>query len=86
MIDSDHEINFELFESIRKLLMKIEQWWIVEFEMPVNPDYDNFDYDSLDMNEVNSGNMILLSHFFDVAKEEIEMKPTANNVQNGNSG
>jgi hypothetical protein len=72
MIDSDHEINLDLFESIKRLLTKIEQWWIVEFEMPTNPDYDNFDYDSLDMNEVNSGNMILLNHLIDIVKNEMK--------------
>jgi len=77
LIDSDHEINLELFESIRKLLTKIEQWWIVEFEMQVNPEYNNVDYDSLDMNEINSGNMILLNHLIEMIKDELK-KTTAN--------
>jgi len=79
MIDSDHEINLDLFESIKRLLTKIEQWWIVEFEMPANPDYNNFDFDSLDMNEVKSGNIILLNHLIDVVKEEFKKESTANN-------
>jgi hypothetical protein len=72
MIDPGHEINLELFKSIRKLLTKIEQWWIVEFEMPVNPDYDNFDYDNLDLNDVKSGNMIMLNHLIELVEEELQ--------------
>ena len=79
LVDSDHEINIELFESINKLLTKIEQWWIVEFEMPVNPEFDNFDYVNVDMNEIKSGNIILLNHLIEVVKEEIKLK-------NGTSG
>jgi len=77
MIDCDHEINLDLFESIKRLFTKIEQWWIVEFEMPANPEYDNFDYDSLDMNEVKSGNMILLNYLIDVVKYEIKKENPA---------
>lgn len=66
MVDSDHEINLELFESIKKLLAKIERWWIIEFEMAIDQEYDNFDYDTLDVNEIKSGNMILLEHLIEM--------------------
>ncbi len=72
MIDSEDEINLNLFESIKRLLAKIEQWWIIEFEMPLNPKYDNFDYDQLGLNEVNSGNMILLNHLIEVVQNEVK--------------
>lgn len=71
IIEPEHDIDLYLFESIRKLLTKIEQWWIVEFEMTLNPEYDNFDYDNLDMNEIKSGQMILLNHLIDILKEEL---------------
>ncbi len=72
IIDSDHEINLFLFESIKRLLTKIEQWWIVESEMKLNPEYDNFDYDSLDMNEGESGQMVVLNYLIDVVKHEMK--------------
>ena len=70
MIDSDHEINLDLFESIRKFLTKIEQWWIVEFDMRVDSNYH--DLDNLNMKDIKSGSMVLLDHLIDMVNEDMK--------------
>ena len=72
LIDSEHEVNLDLFEAIKKLLTKIEQWWIIEFEMLINQDFDDFNYNTLDLNKVESGLMVLLDYMIDVVREELK--------------
>lgn len=60
IVDSSHNIDSKLFDSMKKLLKKIEQWWIVEFEMEVNPQFYNIDPKDINYDEIQSGNMILL--------------------------
>lgn len=62
------------FADVVSLLRKIETWWIVNVEIPINPDYDGQEIDeagivpgpvlSLQMLiEVASGNTELLNHY-----------------------
>ena len=42
-------IDFKIqdnFQKLLELLRKIEVWWIVEFEIPTNPDFDGKDIDA----------------------------------------
>jgi len=50
------EVNLK-FEDMIKLLNKIEIWWIMEFEIPINPDFDN---EILSEKDVSPGPVILL--------------------------
>lgn len=70
MVDSDHEINIHLFNEIRRLLEKIDRWWLLEFEIPTNPDFDNFA--EKDLQEFHSGYMIMMEHLIEIVKKEMK--------------
>ncbi|MES2516879.1 MAG: hypothetical protein V4585_02155 [Bacteroidota bacterium] len=69
IIDSAHNVDLKLFDSIKKLLKKIEQWWIVEFEMAINTKLDDIDSKDINFDEIRSGNMILLDLIIDSVSE-----------------
>ena len=71
LIDNDTNINVELLKKSQELLTKIEKWWIVEYEIPINPDFDE---EEIDVNEVGSGTTIFLDYLMEIAKEEINRK------------
>ena len=39
LIDSELNLNVDYFVRVRRLLEKVEVWWILNFEMPVNSDF-----------------------------------------------
>jgi hypothetical protein len=66
--------HVERFHDLVALLKKIEVWWVVNFEIPVNPDFDGEDIDTEQivpgpvlmikmMLEVISGNYELLKYY-----------------------
>lgn len=66
--------HIERFEELVALLRKIEVWWVVNVEVPVNPNFDGQEIDEESivpgpvlmlqiMLEVVSGNEDLLSHY-----------------------
>lgn len=61
------DIDTDKFLKMRELLFKIERWWIVEFEMAINEDFDTID---VDVNQVLSGPMMLLDHLISVVTKE----------------
>lgn len=56
---------YEDFIKMYDLFCKIERWWILNYEAPLNPDFDNIDY-KIDKDEVMSGNMVVLSLIMDI--------------------
>jgi hypothetical protein len=62
-------ISIGLLKRSHFLLSKIEKWWIIEFEIPSNPDFDGKEINS---DEVSSGNVILMNYFMHVASEEVD--------------
>lgn len=56
---------FEDFNRMYALFCKIERWWILEYELPLNPKFDNNDKE-IEEEGVMSGNMILLSVMMDI--------------------
>jgi hypothetical protein len=58
-----------LFDSMIKLLRKIEVWWIVEVEIPVNPDYDGKE---INEDEIMPGPLMILKMMIDIALGEGE--------------
>ena len=65
------EVNFELLTRICELVTKIDTWWILNFEVDVNPDFDGRE---INASEVHSGNMIFLQMLTQIAAGE---EPTA---------
>lgn len=55
---------FELFNDMISLLTKIGRWWIVNVEIPTNPDYDG---QEINENEITPGINITLQLLFDIA-------------------
>jgi len=61
------EINAHLLTRICELVTKIDKWWILEFEIPVNSEYDGREIDAAG---VRSGRMIFLQAMIDIAAGE----------------
>jgi len=57
------DIN-ERFNDMVSLLDKIEKWWIINVEIPINPDFDNVD---VDVTGIVPGLIASLSILLDVA-------------------
>ncbi|WP_293307370.1 hypothetical protein [Pedobacter sp. UBA5917] len=68
LIDENANINIDLLKKSQQLLNKIEKWWIMEFEIPVNPDFDGKEIDEKD---VQSGTTIFLDYLMHVANDEV---------------
>jgi len=69
LIDDSKTFEIELFNSLLKFISKIEKYWVLEFEIPINPDYDNKE---INEDEVSTGVIILMEYLVNIAKEEIE--------------
>lgn len=56
--------HIDLFPELFILLKKIEIWWIVNFEIPINPDFDGAD---INEEEISTGPLITLKMLCDMA-------------------
>ena len=54
----------QCFTEMVALLLKIEVWWITNFEIPINPDYDGSD---IDEEEIVPGRLAGLQLLWDIA-------------------
>jgi hypothetical protein len=68
LVDDNTNINVSLLKKSQELLTKIEKWWIIEFEIPVNPDFDG---QEIDESQVQSGTSIFLDYLMEIADDEI---------------
>ena len=66
LTDSEKEINIDLLVNIKKLLQKIDQWFILEVELPTDPDMTKEKYDSIDRENVKSMSMIYLDYLMHI--------------------
>lgn len=58
------------FKNLFYLFRKIETWWIVNIEFPINSDYIGKDIKSIDKNDIMTGPMVCLKTLIDVAITE----------------
>lgn len=63
LLDPQLHVDAAKLAKLFMLLSKIDRWWITEFEVPCNPDFDGEDVDPLD---VQSGSMGFLAHVIKV--------------------
>jgi hypothetical protein len=56
-----------------KLLSKIDRWWITQFEIPTNPDFDG---ENINPSEVRSGSMEFVSYLIRVVYDLDGIEPT----------
>lgn len=58
--DSDFEINYGLLDKTFDFIKKIDLWWIKEFEIPTNPDFDNVEVNT---DEITSGYEFIIGYY-----------------------
>lgn len=58
------------FPALIALLRKVEVWWIVNVEIPTNPDYDGQEIDEAD---ITPGALMSLEMLIDVASGKTEL-------------
>jgi len=62
--EPDRNLNLNYFVRIRELLTKIEIWWVRNFEMLVNPEFDGVEIED---KEIHPGRVIALDYLISVA-------------------
>ena len=60
LINSEKEIEFDKITNIYDLLTKIEKWWIIEVEIPTEPDMTIEKIKEIDIERVKSMRMMTL--------------------------
>jgi hypothetical protein len=73
LIDSGLNLNIGYFVRIKELLEKIEVWWVKNFDIPVNPDFDGVVVEDKD---IQPGRVIALNHLISVALSDYLKKET----------
>ena len=58
------------FKNLFYLFRKIEIWWVVNIELPINPDYKGKDIELIDKDNITTGPMMCLQVLIDVAIAE----------------
>jgi len=66
LIDSEKEIDTNLFVDIKNLLKKIDQWFVLEVELTTDPDMTKEEYDSIDRENVQSMRMLYLDYLMGI--------------------
>ena len=72
--DSDANTKTEFMIEIRDLYFKIQKWWFTEFEMPANPDFDNYNTNELNYDEVLMMQMLPMKNMVNIANDEIKKR------------
>lgn len=63
LIEKDLNIEFGLFLRMRELLEKIEKWWVINVDIPANPDFDGKEVDE---GEIQTGRVLIIDHVVSV--------------------
>lgn len=63
LIDSESNLHLEYFVRIRELLGKIELWWVRNFELPVNAEFDGMEIADSD---IFPGRVVMLEYIISV--------------------
>jgi hypothetical protein len=62
--DADREINLEYLQNIRRLLRKIETWWIRNVDLHINSDFDDIEVTDED---IHPGSVLVLNEIIRIA-------------------
>ena len=60
LTDNSKNIDINLFLETKRLIDKIEKWWIIEVDMSINPYFDNINNDELDTENILPGTSLML--------------------------
>lgn len=63
LIESESNLNLDYFVRIRELLGKIDLWWVRNFEIPVNAEFDGMEIADRD---IFPGRVVMLDHIISV--------------------
>lgn len=61
LLEPSRDFNLAHLSSARHLINKIDKWWIINVDIPCNPNYDGRE---IDENEISSTKSIMLDHIF----------------------
>lgn len=75
--DSDASTKTEFISEIRDLFFKIQKWWFVEFEVPIDPELGKLDMEKLDFNAVLALIMLPMDYMVNIVNDEIKKKQNA---------
>ena len=79
LFDSEYIIEKDLFMQIKPLTLKIVKWWIVEVEIPTNPDFDG---QEIDTEKIVPGQEFILDYIFNIGNTDIdELERTIKNME-----
>jgi hypothetical protein len=67
LIDGGLNLNVDYFVRIRQLLEKIEVWWILNFEIPINSDFVGVE---IDPQEIIPGRVVALDHLIAIVSSD----------------
>ena len=77
ILDDNVNLDIELLYEIQTLLTKIQKYWFLEFEVLVNPAFDNV---IIKEDEATTPIISLMNYLIDVAKNEMEKLKTVDNT------
>ena len=69
LFDSEYVIDKDLFNQIKVLTLKIAKWWIIEVEIPTDPQFDG---QEIDTEGILPGQEMILNYIFNIANTDIE--------------
>ena len=72
LTDSEKDINTDLLIKIKELLKKIDQWFILEVELPTDPDMTIEQYEAIDTENIQSMSMIYLDYLIGIVFGDTE--------------
>jgi hypothetical protein len=70
LIDSGLNLNIDYFVHVRQLLEKIEVWWILNFEIPSNSDFDGVE---VDPKEITPGRVVALDYLISIVLSDFNI-------------
>lgn len=80
-MDDNINLDIELLYKIQSLLTKIQKYWLLEFEVPANPAFDNV---IISEDEATTPVISLMNYLIDMATNEMEkLKSLDINTDNG---
>ncbi len=70
--NANSNVSIALIAEVCELVVKIDQWWIREVEIPTHPNFTPEQLDSIDYTGVASGRMMFLRLMIDIATGDDE--------------
>jgi len=62
--DPEYEIDQKVFEGLLDVTHKIGVWWVINCELPTNPDYNG---EEIDVSEIQIGTIMMVRMMMDIA-------------------